>query len=735
MTEAHGVMIRLAGSFTVERNGVPYPRGAVGGKARALLKLLAAERGAVLAADRIAEELWPCGGPKQPVQNVATLVSRLRGMLGTGIVTGGRTGYRLGGAPGVLVDLDLAAELVAEAEGCLAAGEPALAGAAAGRAVELLHDGLVLGGEPDARWVAAARDEAAGLVRRARHAAARSGLRTADPARARRAAEAAVRADPFDEVAYRLLMRAHAAAGEPAKALLAYERLRSRLVAELGTDPAAETRAVHLAVLREQPTTGTRPVPQEEPIVSTRAVPQEEPTAGTRVASQAVLREQPSAGTRAVQRGEPTTGTRAALRRKPAAGTRAALREGRPAGARAVSWGDGLVGRAGELASISGAWGRAVSGCTGVLLIAGEAGIGKSRLAAEAERMAGATGGAVLRARCHEIERALFLQPFVDALRPRVTHLAGDVLRGLTGDWASALESLVRGRTMERRYAYEAVTAFLRALAAREPVLLVLEDLHAAGAATVELVHYLARRVSGVRLLVVATALAGEAGVVEGLCGVVEVVRPGPLSAGAVLELAGDGELAEEVYRRTGGQPQLVAALLADSGMGGGERQVTADGLVVASESVAGGPMAGGPMAGGAIAGGPIAGGAVSEEVRAIVLGRLRGLGEPVMRVLRAASVVRGPFDPGLLGEVLGLPPQEVAGRCERALGRGLLVVRGCAYEFADALTRHVLYATTPAPTRAVYERRVTGEEAQGQILASASNTAASLSTGSTHIR
>ncbi|MFD0472360.1 hypothetical protein ACFQ0B_31715 [Nonomuraea thailandensis] len=59
--------------------------------------------------------------------------------------------------------------------------------------------------------------------------------------------------------------------------------------------------------------------------------------------------------------------------------------------------------------------------------------------------MAGATGGTVLRARCHEIERALFLQPFVDALRPRVAHLAGDVLRGLAGDRAPALESLVRG--------------------------------------------------------------------------------------------------------------------------------------------------------------------------------------------------------------------------------------------------------------------------------------------------
>ncbi|MCP2354692.1 DNA-binding SARP family transcriptional activator [Nonomuraea thailandensis] len=679
MTEAHGVLIRLAGAFAVERNGVPYPRGAVGGKARALLKLLAAERGGVLAADRVAEELWPGGGPKRPVQNVATLVSRLRGALGAGIVVGGRTGYRLGGAPGVRVDLDLAAELVAEAEGCLAAGEPALAGAAAGRAVELLHDGLVLVGEPDTRWVAAAREEAAGLVRRARHAGARSWLGGADPVRARRAAEAAVRADPFDEVAYRLLMRAHVATGEPAKALLAYERLRGRLVAELGTDPAAETRAVHLAVLREED-------------------------------GRAELDGLGEGG---------RLGGRGGLAGPDALGGRGG--QARPDGLRGPGrhgGHGGLGGRGAELAVVSGAWARAVSGGTGVLLIAGEAGAGKSRLAAEAERMAGATGGTVLRARCHEIERALFLQPFVDALRPRVAHLAGDVLRGLAGDRAPALESLVRGRSMERRYAYEAVTAFLRALASREPVLLVLEDLHAAGAATVELVHYLARRVSGVRLLIVATALSGEGGVSELLRGVVEVVRPGPLPASVVLELAGDAELAEAVYRRTGGQPQLVAALLA-------EVEVRERGPAVAEVGECGTAVA--ELAGGGV------GGAGSDAVRAIVLGRLRGLGEPVLRALRAASVVGGAFDPVLLGAVLGLAPQEVAGHCERALSRGLLVVRGSSYEFAEALTRDVLYATTPAPTRAVYER--CAAEAQGQVLASASNTAGSLSTGSTHIR
>jgi DNA-binding SARP family transcriptional activator len=48
-----------------------------------------------------------------------------------------------------------------------------------------------------------------------------------------------------------MLMRAHAAAGEPARALLAYQRLRTTLAFELGADPAAQTRDLHLAILRE----------------------------------------------------------------------------------------------------------------------------------------------------------------------------------------------------------------------------------------------------------------------------------------------------------------------------------------------------------------------------------------------------------------------------------------------------------------------------------------------------
>ena len=71
--------LRLAGVFGVVRDGVPLPDGELGSrKARTLLKLLAVERARLLAVDQIAEVLWAGNPPQEPMQHVATLVSRLR---------------------------------------------------------------------------------------------------------------------------------------------------------------------------------------------------------------------------------------------------------------------------------------------------------------------------------------------------------------------------------------------------------------------------------------------------------------------------------------------------------------------------------------------------------------------------------------------------------------------------------------------------------------------------------
>jgi len=242
--------IRLVRSLTVCLGDQPLTAVAIGSrKARTLLALAAVERGSRLSIDRIIDVLWPATRPRHPVENVATLVSRLRSTLGSAAIVGGRTGYRLGDA--VRIDLSECAKLTAEAEAQLASGMAATALAAAASAVEQLA-GEVLEDEPDAVWAAPARRTHVELMRRARRVSAEAALRVGAVHAARAVAEDAVAADALDEPAYRALMRAHAAAGEPVRALAAYQRLRTTLADELGVDPAPVTRDLYVAILRHR---------------------------------------------------------------------------------------------------------------------------------------------------------------------------------------------------------------------------------------------------------------------------------------------------------------------------------------------------------------------------------------------------------------------------------------------------------------------------------------------------
>ena len=250
--------LRLAGPFSVVRDGIELPEGEVGSrKSRTLLKLLAVERPGLVPLDRIVEVLWDGEPPAAAEQNVASLVSRLRGVLGSGVIQGGRPGYRLGGPPAVSVDLDAAARYCEQAERKLAAS-PAIALAAAEQATVLLSAGTALADEPYSSWVDPARDELQTLLRRARLAAAEAALGADDARTAARHAEAAMTADPLDEPAHRWYMSACAAAGDPAKALVAYAALRERLAEELGTDPAPQTQELYLALLQSRPSQSPR---------------------------------------------------------------------------------------------------------------------------------------------------------------------------------------------------------------------------------------------------------------------------------------------------------------------------------------------------------------------------------------------------------------------------------------------------------------------------------------------
>src|SRR5215218_5608604 len=110
----------------------------------------------------------------------------------------------------------------------------------------------------------------------------------------------------------------------------------------------------------------------------------------------------------------------------------------------------------------------------------------------------------VVQARCHEAERSLFLQPLAEAVRAAAMALPPARVGAAAGDAAATLAELVPDlrrllalegyerapAELERRRSFEAVTAFLRGLAAQQPLLVVLDGLHLAGASTLELLHF-----------------------------------------------------------------------------------------------------------------------------------------------------------------------------------------------------------------------------------------------------
>jgi DNA-binding SARP family transcriptional activator/tetratricopeptide (TPR) repeat protein len=548
--------LRLAGAFGVVRDGEPLPDGELGSrKARMLLKLLAVERARLVPVDRIAEVLWAGKPPREPAQHVATLVSRLRRVLGSDAIHGGRQGYQLASGRGVMVDLDEAAQLTSYAERELATA-PALACSAAGRAVELLSPGVALGEESYAAWAEPARQELSGLLRRARHALAGAAQATGDADLAARVAGDAMTDDPFDEGAHRLFMSACAAGGERAKALEAYARLSSRLAEELGTDPAPDTHELYLAILRQQ---------------------------------------------RPGDPGQPGDGT------------------ARP---RARQTGMGHPSRA---------------------------------------------------------------RDSVEAILPAVTGLPAAELQQLLGDDAPPFAALVPEAAallgpmppervavdMQRRRAFHSVLAFLRELTARNPVLLLLDDLQYAGQSTVEFVHYLGRHAGGARLLVIATVRAeNDAEVGAALATVASRVDLGPLGADAVGQLArqaGQAGLADRILRQTRGHTMFVVEVL----------QALADG-----DS------------------------GLPESLRGAVQARAARLGAEAEQLMRAAAVLGAAVDPATAAAIVGVPTADALRDCEMALQARLLVAAGRDFEFANDLIHEALYVTTPEPTRLAYHRR-----------------------------
>ncbi len=262
--------------------------------------------------------------------------------------------------------------------------------------------------------------------------------------------------DPLAEEASRRLMRVHLAQGDPTAAGRVYATLRARLAEELRVKPSAETVAL---AERIRATQARRVAAPAHP----------SPTVGSQLPGELVA---------------------------PLVGRTAAFRQ--------------LVGR----------YQRAQQGQPQAVLLVGEAGIGKTRLASEFVAWAAARGAEVLRGHAFELGGRLPYQPLVEALRERLEaeNAPEDLLEDL---WLAELSRLLP--ELRLRYPdlpaptqdelsgklrlFEAVERLLSALAQRAPVVLLLDDLHWIDGASLDLLRYLghAWKGQGSRVLLLGT--------------------------------------------------------------------------------------------------------------------------------------------------------------------------------------------------------------------------------------
>jgi len=181
-----------------------------------------------------------------------------------------------------------------------------------------------------------------------------------------------------------------------------------------------------------------------------------------------------------------------------------------------VDWGR-FVGRREEMEQLKAALENALSGRGSLVMIVGEPGIGKTRLADEFGVYAGLRGAQVLTGRSYEGEVALPYRPFVEAFRQYVRDRPDPELRGELGEGApevAKLVSEVRRRfpdipeapplepDAERLRLFESVTAFVRNAAVANPLVLFLDDLHWTDKPSLLLLRYLARSIAGERVLI-----------------------------------------------------------------------------------------------------------------------------------------------------------------------------------------------------------------------------------------
>lgn len=655
--------VQLCGRLSVELRGVQRADGLRGRQVRLLLAYLLLNRSRHVGREELIGALWPEQAPASEDAALRTLLSRVRSALGASVLSG-RDELILTLPEPVWVDLEAAATEVERAVEALERGDVRSAWGSAQVPLNIASRKLLPGSQ--AGWLEPPRRELEDIRLRALEVVGAAGLRMggAQLASVERAARTLIESEPYRESGYVLLMESLAARGNVAEGMRVYERLRTLLREELGTTPSAEAIAVHDRLLHPE----LRPHRSE--------------AAEARVAEIEL-----------------------------------------PAELRARSEAS-LVGRHQELGELLRLWGQISGGgaeasqapgwrAPRIVCLAGEAGIGKSRLAAELARRAHDGGAVVLAGRAPR-QTLVPYQPFLEALRHYFTAAPLADVRAAVSEFGGELGRLVpelRRRVpdlpaavsaepeTERYRLFEAVVGLLGAISARAPILLVLDDLQWADRPTLLLLRHLARAAEPARLL---TLIAYRSEVPEGLGDVLMDLRRDGLIR--QLEIAGlsERETAQLVRMRAGEAPSSVLA-----------RQLYAatEGNPFFIEEIVRHLVQAGVHVGDA-PGSDLRRIGLPEGVKEMIALRLARLAPETVELLRVAAVIGRDFDPVLAEQLTQLDEEQFLRSLEEALDAGLLLEptpNPGRYSFSHALIPEALYEGMSAERRARIHARVGG--------------------------
>jgi tetratricopeptide (TPR) repeat protein len=387
-----------------------------------------------------------------------------------------------------------------------------------------------------------------------------------------------------------------------------------------------------------------------------------------------------------------------------------------PASGRAATRG-AFVGRERELDQLASALDGALAGRGRLCLVTGEPGIGKSRLTDELAAEARRRGASVLWGRCWEAGGAPAYWPWVQVLRAHISDALPGQIAGEAGPTAPDLASLIPeirdvlpglppagiGDPETARFRmFDAVTSFLRRMARTKPLVILLDDLHAADAPSLLLLRFVSTQIASVPLLLVGA------------------YRDVELDPDLPIVMTVDELLREPTTTRLelGGLPEADVARLIELMTG----RAAPDALVRAVHTETGGnPLFVGELLRLLVAEGELEDSTATDAtarlrippgVRQTILRRVGHLSEPCRQVLMLASILGRESSLAALERTAQVSPGNLGPQIEEAIiARVLGEVQGAIgrLRFSHALVRDALYEEIPPTRRAELHRRAGG--------------------------